>query len=177
MLIHQIVTQEFIDKGWSGDKKYRITDDRGQVYLLRISPAEEADRRTKQQERMLRAAELGIPMCRPVEWGLCDEGFYTIQTWIEGTDAEAVIPGLSRPEQYAYGLETGRILKQLHTLPAPEYAEPWEERFNRKIDRKIAMYESCPLKYPGGEAFLDHIRKSRHVLAGRPQCYQRELHC
>lgn len=172
MLIHQIVTQEFIDKGWSGDKKYRITDDRGQIYLLRISPADQAPRRIRQQERMEQAAALEIPMCRPVEYGMCGDGFYSIQEWISGRDAEDVIPALPRERQYAYGLDGGRILKALHSLPAPEDAEPWAERFNRKIDRKIAMYKSCPLKYPGGEAFLDHIRKSRHLLAGRPQCYQ-----
>ena len=34
------------------------------------------------------------------------------------------------------------------------------------------MYESCALKYQGGEAFLDYIARSRHLLAGRPQTYQ-----
>ena len=24
---------------------------------------------------------------------------------------------------------------------------PWEERFNKKIDRRLKMYEECSLKY------------------------------
>ena len=34
------------------------------------------------------------------------------------------------------------------------------------------MYNACPLKYEGGEAFLSHIAKARHLLSDRPQTYQ-----
>ena len=107
-----------------------------------------------------------------MEFGTDDAGVYSIQSWVSGVDAEAYIPTLPKERQYAYGLDAGRILVRLHSLPAPEGAEDWEVRFNKKIDRKIAMYEACPLNYEGGEAFLRHIEKSRHLLAGRPQCYQ-----
>lgn len=75
--------------------------------------------------------------------------------------------------QYRYGLDAGRILTKLHTIPAPKETPDWESRFNAKIDRKIAMYENCPLKYEaGGEAFLTYISENRHLLTGRPQTYQ-----
>ena len=168
----EIVNREAIHKGWSGDKKYRITDENGIAYLLRVSPKEQEEKKRNQFRRMEQAAKLGIPMCLPVEFGTDDAGVYSIQSWVSGVDAEAYIPTLPKERQYAYGLDAGRILVRLHSLPAPEGAEDWEVRFNKKIDRKIAMYEACPLKYEGGEAFLRHIEKSRHLLAGRPQCYQ-----
>lgn len=34
-------TRELIDKGWSSDKKYRVTDKDGARYLLRISDAKQ----------------------------------------------------------------------------------------------------------------------------------------
>ena len=34
------------------------------------------------------------------------------------------------------------------------------------------MYAECPLKYPGGEAFLNHIARSRHLLDDRAQTFQ-----
>ena len=75
--------------------------------------------------------------------------------------------------QYRYGLDAGRILAKIHTIPAPEDAPSWENRFNAKIDRKIAMYENCELKYEhGGEAFLGYLAQHRHLLSGRPQSYQ-----
>ena len=168
----EIVNREAIHKGWSGDKKYRITDENGIAYLLRVSPKEQDEKKRRQFHRMEQAARLGIPMCLPVEFGTDDAGVYSIQSWVSGVDAEAYIPTLPKERQYAYGLDAGRILVRLHSLPAPEGEEDWEVRFNKKIDRKIAMYEACPLKYEGGEAFLRHIAKSRHLLAGRPQCYQ-----
>lgn len=172
MIYGQIKTIVPVPKGWSGDRKYRVTDDGGTNYLLRVSPPEQYDRRKAQFCLMEKLAALHIPMCLPIEFGRCEDGVYSIQSWIDGRDAEDIIPRLSWPEQYAYGLEAGRILRKIHTIPAPENAEPWSARFNRKIDRKIAMYESCPLKYEAGEAFLEHIAQSRHLLSDRPQTYQ-----
>lgn len=172
MLIDQIVTKEPIHKGWSGDQKFRVTDAKGTAYLLRISPAEQFDRKQAQFRRMEKIASLGIPMCRPVEFGTCADGVYSLQSWIAGHDAEEIIPALSAQQQYAYGWEAGVILRKLHTLPAPKDAESWSERFNRKLDRKIKMYTDCPLKYEQGELFLAHIEKSRHLLDSRPQSYQ-----
>ncbi len=172
MLYDTITSREPIHKGWSGDKKYRVTDAEGNVRLLRISPIERKARVETMFHRMQAAAQLGIPMCLPLEWGICDEGVYFLQSWVHGQDAEAALTGLSEAARYTYGLDAGRILKKLHTLPAPADAEDWSLRFGRKIDRKIAMYEGCPLKYEGGEAFLRHIEASRHLLTSRPQSYQ-----
>jgi len=165
-------TKTPITKGWSSDKKYCITDSDGEKYLLRISPAEQYDRKNNEFEMMQCVAALGIPMCQPIEFGACDEGVYSIQSWIDGKDAEEIIPTLSDREQYAYGLEAGRILKQIHSIPAPPTQEDWEVRFNRKIDRKIKMYSDCPIKYENGQAFIDYINANRHLLKDRPQCYQ-----
>ena len=172
MLYETIIRREFIPKGWSGDKKYRAEDSAGNVYLLRISPEERYERRAAEFSRSQQAAQLGIPMCRVLEFGRCPEGVYTLLDWIDGEDAEEYIAGLSPAEQYAYGLDGGRILETLHTLPAPRDAEDWEARFNRKIDRKISMYQDCELKYEGGQAFIDYIESHRHLLIGRPQSYQ-----
>lgn len=172
MLYETIVRREPIEKGWSGDRKFKAVDAAGNTYMLRISPPERYERRAAEFHRARQIAALHLPVCESLEFGRCEEGVYTLQTWIDGEDAEAVIPGLPTKEQYAYGLQAGRILQKLHALPAPEDAEDWEPRFNRKIDRKIAMYSACPLKYEGGEAFLRNIETHRHLLSGRPQSYQ-----
>lgn len=172
MIIDSTIQKEPIGKGWSGDKKYRVTTADGSSYLLRISPIEKQSRRKREFEKMREVAALGIPMAQPLELGTCDEGVYTVERFIEGVDAEDHICGLPAQKQYAYGLDAGRILVQLHTLPAPADAPDWESRFNAKIDRKIAMYENCELKYENGQPFLTYIAANRHLLAGRPQTYQ-----
>lgn len=172
MIYQTIVSRTPIDKGWSGDKKYCVTTAKAEKYLLRISSQERFDRRKAEFENMQRVAALGVPVCLPIEFGRCDEGVYVLHSWVEGEDAEAVIPALSPKQQYAYGLDAGHILARIHTLPAPADASDWEARFRAKIDRKIAMYGSCPLKYENGEAMLQYLVSNRHLLAGRPQCYQ-----
>lgn len=64
------------------------------------------------------------------------------------------------------------MLKQIHSLPAPEQAVPWAERFGAKIDRKITMYRSCPLQYENGELLLQFLEENRHLLTDRPQTCQ-----
>ena len=172
MLYSTIQSRTPIQKGWSGDQKYHVTTKDGQEYLLRISPPTQKDRIAGMFLRMRQAQKLDIPMCAAIEWGICEEGVYFLQGWVNGQGAEEVLPGLSEPEHYAYGLDSGRILRKLHSIPAPETAEPWDQRFGKKIDRKLAMYAECPLKYEGGEAFIRHIESNRHLLSGRPQSYQ-----
>ena len=167
-----IVNKEPILEGWSNDKKYCITDEKGERFLLRVSDAEQYDVKQSEFIMMQRVASLGIPMCLPIEFGICEEGVYSIQSWIDGESAEDMIPLLKDKEQYEYGLESGRILRRIHSIPAPDSQEDWTVRFNRKIDTKIKNYRECPIKYPNGQAFIDYISANRHLLIGRPQTYQ-----
>ena len=171
MIYDRILRREPVDKGWSGDRKYHIFTDDGADYLLRVSPAQRLEQRRQEFARMEQAAALGIPMCDPVEFGICGEGVYQILRWIDGTDAETLIPALPPEDQYRYGLDAGRILATLHTLPPAPNLPDWQEKFSAKIDRKIAAYGECPLKYPGGEAFLRYLAENRHLLADRPQTF------
>lgn len=173
MLFERIVTRIPIHEGWSGDEKYCAVTENGEKYLLRIAAMERLPRKQREFELMRQVAQLGIPMCLPVEFGACDEGAYSIQSWIDGENAESFVMAMREEEQYRYGLDAGRILAKIHTIPAPDDAPDWEARFNAKIDRKIAMYEACELKYErGGDAFLQYIAQNRHLLRGRPQSYQ-----
>ena len=166
------ITAEPVTKGWSEDKKYCVTKPDGEKYLLRISPISRYESRRTLFDMLKRVDKLDIPMCRPVEFGTCPDGVYALQSWIDGGEAEEIIPALSDTEQYAYGVKAGEILRKLHSIPAPEDQEDWETRFNRKIDRKIREYSDCPIKYDGGDAFVDYINSNRGLLHGRPQCFQ-----
>ncbi len=168
----KFLTKNLINKGWSRDKKYCVTDENGNRYLFRVSDISEYDAKKAEFEMMRQVSALGVPMCQPIEFGVCDEGVFSLQSWIDGDDAEEVIPALSDTEQYVYGLEAGRILKNIHSMPAPAMKEDWEARFNRKMDYKIQKYNECPLKYENGQAFIDCINENRRLLKDRPQTYQ-----
>ena len=170
--MQRFISRELIEKGWSGDRKYCVVDERSHRYLLRVSSVDRKDRVVRTFERVQKVRELGIPMCESVEWGECDEGVYVLQTWIDGEDAENVISGLPQDRQYAYGLDAGCFLRKIHSIPAPDGDHNWAEYFNRKIDRKLAGYNDCHLKHPDGELMIGYIQANRHLLAGRPVTYQ-----
>ena len=167
-----LIHKEAIHKGWSSDQKYCVTDEKGVRYLLRVSDIKQYDAKQSEFMMMQRVASLGIPMCLPIEFGICEEGVYSIQSWIDGESAEEVIPQLSNKEQYDYGFEAGQILRRIHSIPAPSSQEDWEVRFNRKMDTKIKRYNECPIQCPKGQAFIDYIHANRHLIKERPQVYQ-----
>lgn len=161
-----------IEAGWSGDKKYRAETPDGTPYFLRIAPREKRDRLIRLFDIQKAVAALGVPMCEPVSVGECDEGVYTVHTWIHGEDAEPAVMKLPLSLQYKAGREAGRYLTLIHTIPAPANQPDWEARFNAKIDRKIRLYADCPIHFAGDDHLLRYIEENRHLLADRPQCFQ-----
>src|SRR5690554_7091708 len=97
-------------------------------------------------------------------FGECAEGFYFLQAWIYGQDAEEVISKLDVHKQYRYGLEAGKMLKIIHSIPAPKEQIGWALRFNEKIDRKIKMFNDCAIKFDGADNIVDYIESNRYLL-------------
>ena len=114
---HTFIKRELINKGWSGDKKYCIFDTQENKFFLRISPYEQYERKKTEYEFMRQAAELHVPMCTPLEFGICEEGVFSIQIWIDGVAAEEYVRNLTSEKQYSYGLKAGKILKEIHKIP------------------------------------------------------------
>ena len=168
----KFISKKPIRKGWSCDKKYCAVTADGTKYLLRVTPKEKSASRTDMFRMQKKVAALNVPMCRPIEFGSCEEGVYSIQSWIDGVDAEEIVPALSDTEQYVYGLYAGRILRKIHSIPAPATQEDWESCFNRKMDYKIQKYSECPIKSENGQLFIDYINANRHLLKDRPQVFQ-----
>lgn len=161
-----------IEKGWSHEQKYKVTNDQGESFLLRITPIEQYEYKKAEFENMKMVSELGIPMCQPIEFGTCEDGVYSLQSWIEGKDTEEILPSLTDKEVYDYGYEAGVILKKMHSIKAPEGVGEWESFFNQKMNRKIENYQKCPLKYEDGDLFITFIEEHRHLLKNRPLTYQ-----
>ena len=168
----EFVSKTLIDKGWSGDKKYMAVTKDGEKFLYRVSGKETFPVKKAEFEMMKKLQPLSLPMCMPVEFGENEDGVYSVQTWIEGSDAEEIVPTLSNKTQYDLGCESGNILRKIHSIPAPDAQEDWEARFNRKMDRKIEGYLACPIKAEGGEKFIEYINSHRHLIKNRPQTFQ-----
>ena len=161
-----------IEKGWSCDKKYSVVTNDDKKYLLRITPFDKSGSRKALFDILGEVSKLHIPMCKPVDFGECNQGVYTLHTWIDGVDAEEIIPLLSETQQYVLGVQAGEILKKIHTIPAPENQEQWYTKFKRKTEYKITKYLECPIQFEGGDKVIDYINKNFDLLKNRPQCFQ-----
>lgn len=162
-----IVYKEKINKGWSADIKYLIKDDNNNKYLLRISSIDQYEKKLVEFDYLKKLEKIGLSMCKPIEFGTCDDGVYIILSWIEGVDAQEYILNLSNKEQYEYGIIAGKELLKIHSLNAPSNIFDWEEKFNKKIDRKIKMYEDCPIKIDKANNLIEYINNNRHLLKNR----------
>ena len=177
-VFENLSSREPIDRGWSADRKFRAVDGNGRSFFLRISPEKQYECRKLQFVHMEKVRALGVRVCEPVEFGFCPEGCYTLLGWVDGRDAEEVLPELTGEERYAYGLEAGQMLRTIHTVPAPFVGEPWAVHYGRKLDAKMALYENSPLKYEKGELFLELLRRERHLIENRPTVWHHgDFHC
>ncbi|MDE6470183.1 MAG: phosphotransferase [Eubacterium sp.] len=160
-----------IQKGWSGDKKYcAVKDDT--KYLLRISPKNKYKNRKKIHKIMQKLSSENIPMCKPLKIGICKEGVYVLQSWIDGVDAEENIHNYDEKRQYDFGFQSGAILRKIHTIPAPKTQLDWKTRFTIKMNTKIKNYEKCHIKFEGAEYIIDYLNSNHDLLNNRPQCFQ-----
>ena len=162
-----------LDKGWSPDEKYRVETCDGKRLLLRVADIDRYDDKKTAYAMMERAAALGVPMSLPVDFGVCGGGknVYMLLTWLDGVDAEELLPGLSRAERYALGTKAGELLRTFHTLPAPDDAKPWGERFRRKLEERIGFYNANPVKCANGDKLIRFLTDNQGLLDNRPQTF------
>lgn len=166
------VSTKEIKKGWSTDRKYYIRSNNGPDLLLRTSPIAEYTRKAMEFDYMKELFLMGLPVSEPLDIKGVKDDLYSLFTWMDGKDMEDVLPRLSQEEQYQLGLESGKILKEIHTIKAPKETEEWESRFQRKISQKIQGYTDCSLKYEKGNLFLEFIEENQHLIKARPSTFQ-----
>jgi serine/threonine-protein kinase len=162
-----------INKGQSNDKKYYIETIDGKRLHLRVTDIAEYDRKKSEYEMLERVYGLGVPTPQPVDFGLCDGGkcVYSLSGWLDGEDAETLIPRMNEAEQYSAGLKAGALLRKIHTLPAPDDAELWESRFQRKVQTRIDLYIKHNLESENGERIIKYLRDKQNILDNRPQTF------
>jgi len=160
-----------INKGWSNDEKYHVKTN-GKDYLLRISPIELLPAVKRLADITSKLENLGVPISKPVKITEKDKSVQVLYSWIQGVDMIDVISAYSKKDQYKYGIDAGVYLKSIHMIEAPDSIEPWDLRFNRKIDRNINNYRLSKLDIPETKLFIDYLNANRSLLKNRPQCFQ-----
>lgn len=160
-----------IDKGWSQDNKYYIKDNFRKEFLLKVSDISNLESKKKEYENICKISKTNIKMSIPISFGVCANNtmVYSLFTWINGNDAETVLSNFSIKNQYELGVESGKILKSIHTIPAPKSQQKWSDRFNHKIDRNIRNYNNCSIVIPHADKIIKYINDNRYLLEDREQ--------
>jgi len=170
---YNVISIKPVTKGLSGDKKLRIDTACSGSLLLRISETEAYTRIKSEYDMLTRAAAISNNVPRPLGFGLCNngKGIYQLMSWCDGEDAENLLPSMDTQQQYAVGEKAGQLLKQLHSIPAPENQEPWGLRFRRKIQGRVDYYNSAPISSKGGDILVKYLQNNQALLDNRPQTF------
>ncbi|HKM04308.1 MAG TPA: GrpB family protein [Lachnospiraceae bacterium] len=168
-----IKTFEPINAGLSSDKKYFLEAVDGKRFLLRISDVSEYERKKTMFDILIKATDIGLPMCKPVDFGICSAGktVYQLLTWCEGDNLDKVLSTLPKTEQYAIGIKAGEILNAIHSIPVSHDFDDWSVRYYKQNDGRIKAFTNCGIQIEGSDEILRFIENNKHLLHNRPQCF------
>jgi serine/threonine-protein kinase len=162
-----------IKDGMSGDRKYYIETVDGQKLLLRISEAANIDIKKKDYDFLTSLNKANLPVPQAIDFGLCEEGqsVYMLLEWMEGEEAEKVLPDMPKDKQYRLGVKAGQILRGIHENAAIKSAEQnWYDRYFDVITPRIEAYKNEGIPFEGAEEILAFIEENKHLLHDRNQC-------
>jgi serine/threonine-protein kinase len=167
---------EPLNKGWSSDKKYYVETRSGERLLLRVADVAERERKQAEFEMLKRVAELDVPASRPVGFGICNGGksVYQLLTWIDGEDAQTILPTLTEAEQYAFGVKAGEILRKMQTLQTTPINSEWLNAYGAKIDSYIRNYKKCDLTFCDDDTVIAYLEENRTIMDNRTMCFSHD---
>ena len=166
---NNIVKIEPLNKGWSGDKKYILIDNKEKKYLLRTSTPSKFEKRKNQFDFLHQVSMLNINCSKPLEFGLLENGDnYMVLTYLEGESAEDEILKFDDISCYKLGYEAGEMLRKIHSLPFIKQKETWWDRYQVKMQRKIDAILSCQYRLPLQEEIIEYYQKYAYLMKDRP---------
>lgn len=159
-------------KGWSKDVKYYVEDIEKRKFLLRISENSAYDKKLEHFKLLKEVNKLGYNTPIPYEFGKFDDGrVYMLLSWIEGQDAEDILPTLDEKTQYELGNEAGKILKRLHEIPIITNIT-WQKVYQNKIPRKIQAAKEAKIKHNHLDIFIDYVLEHMHIAQNNTMKFQ-----
>lgn len=169
-----VVGVEFLDKGYSFDRKF-ILHTRGEDrFLLRISDVAEARMRREEFENLAKARQAGVLCPEALHFGVSEEYSvcYMALSYISGECAEEALPRLKPAERYEVGVQAGRELRKIHGAIEPlrrvdDYAVRGEKFIRMRREAHALRYE-----FAGGARAERYVDDNLHLLKDRPTTFR-----
>lgn len=165
-----------IQKGFSTDKKYLVSQRKGKKYLLRTASIDKYDRKKSEFNIYFEMQRLKTSVPRPIEVGKIEDlgiCFYVL-SYIEGKDARDELPHLTKQQQYKIGIAAGKDLAKMNILQAPSSIVPWYDRIMKKHKFYIEAYKNCGVKIKNDAKIFDFIEKNVKYIKARPNQFQHD---
>ena len=140
---------EYLDKGFSDERKYILWEGGEPTFLLRISGIERLARRRRDFELLRTIHNRGIRCSRPLGFGINEQQrvCYTLVGYIPGESAADAIPKLPESTQYRIGMEAGKELWAIHQLKHPAGDFDWFESRVSKYESKVSQARALSLTF------------------------------
>jgi aminoglycoside phosphotransferase (APT) family kinase protein len=165
---------EFLDKGFSEDRKYVLWERGVPAYLVRLSRLEHVERRENDFHLMKEHFDRGVLCSEPIVFGVSGDVCYSITRYIIGESGEDALPKLSKEQQFEAGVDAGRELRKMHELPCPDAAFNWYEHRKAKYQRVAAKAKELNLVYPGQERIERYIEANLDLMMGIKSTFQHD---
>jgi aminoglycoside phosphotransferase (APT) family kinase protein len=165
---------EQIHKGWSFEYKYKVIDSNHQASFLRIATIDKFESKQIEYKTLNQLIQLNLNLSIPYEIGtsLDSNYVYTLSNWIVGDDTSLIINKLPKYKQYKLGIEAGRLLNEVHKVQIEKPSESWNDRYTRKINRKIELMKACSIQLEHHDLFLKCIYENKALINDRDYCFQ-----
>lgn len=162
---------EPLDSGWSLLHKFKVTDYRGDTFLVKVSDIATQDQRRGEFNNFKRLYALGLPVSRPVAFGRCNGGrsVYMLLGWVKGYAVEDAIHNFSPRAQYQLGVNAGLLLKKIHDYSHITATTSWESTFATNIQNITRDYFGTKVSIPKETAIFHYINQHKYLLKHRPQ--------
>jgi aminoglycoside phosphotransferase (APT) family kinase protein len=145
-----------IEKGFSIEKKFKITTSEGD-YLLRVSPMKTLTNKEQEFELMRKLHEIGVRCNKPIIMFKNDmqKSVYAVYSYLSGIDAEDNIANMYEEIQYKSGIEAGEDLKRINSLNCE--TNNWKERKWKKHEYYVSRYFKQDYRLENDEKILRFI--------------------
>jgi aminoglycoside phosphotransferase (APT) family kinase protein len=165
---------EFVDKGFSTDRKYKLYSNTQTSFLLRVNDLSTMERQCESFNCLSQLWNLEIPCPEPVCFGVCRElgVSYLVQSYLAGESADEVIPKLSSAQQYKVGLEAGEVLCRIHKALKPSCPVDDYALRSQKYLKHLEIVAELGITYYGQQIADQYVNQYLHLLKDRPTTFR-----
>jgi aminoglycoside phosphotransferase (APT) family kinase protein len=150
---------EPIHYGWSFDEKFKaINEDLLETHFIRISDDKNLTSQQYRFDVMNKLYHLGCLMQKPISFEYYDQKIIQTFEWLEGETLEKILPTLNEATQYDLGIQAGKQLQIIHSIPS-RVSTNILEYYQTRVQKKRASYDSCEYKLDYEEVFTTMLNE------------------